>query len=142
MGSAIAFSIYELLKHPDHQEQIVAEADALFTDGEPTAADVSPEAADASRRFIMEVLRLHEVVPMHLRTAMNAFEIGGIEVPAASTLLISFSAPHHMKEHFPEVRCPRTASTGSSGSAWSVTGSRSNPRRTTASRRDQQIPSL
>ena len=101
-GSAVAFSVYELLKHPDIQEQIVAEADALFDDGEPTAADVTPEATDASRRFVMEVLRLHEVIPAHIRTAMNAFEIGGIEVPASSKVLVSFSAPHHMEEYFPE----------------------------------------
>lgn len=101
-GSAVAFSIYELLKHPDYHEQIVAEADALFAGGDPTAADVTPEATDVSRRFIMEVLRLHEVVPVHLRTAMNAFEIEGIEVPAYSTVMISFSAPHHMEEHYPE----------------------------------------
>lgn len=101
-GSAVAFSIYELLRHPDYREQIVAEADAMFADGDPTAADVTPEATDAARRFVMEVLRLHEVVPAHVRTAMNAFEIEGIEVPASSRILVSFSAPHHMEEYFPE----------------------------------------
>ncbi|MDE2924559.1 MAG: cytochrome P450 [Acidobacteriota bacterium] len=101
-GSAVAFSIYELLRHPDYREQIVAEADAMFADGDPTAADVTPEATDAARRFVMEVLRLHEVVPAHVRTAMNAFEIEGIEVPAYSRILVSFSAPHHMEEYFPE----------------------------------------
>ena len=101
-GSAVAFSIYELLRHSDYREQIVAEADALFADKDPTAADLTPEATDASRRFIMEVLRLHEVVPVHMRTAMNAFEIEGIEVPVSSRLLISFSAPHHMEQYFPE----------------------------------------
>ncbi len=101
-ASAVAFSIYELLRHPDYREQIVAEADAMFADGDPTAADVTPEATDAARRFVMEVLRLHEVVPAHVRTAMNAFEIEGIEVPASSRILVSFSAPHHMEEYFPE----------------------------------------
>ena len=101
-GSAVAFSLYEMLKHPDYHERIVAEADALFADGDPTAADLTPDATDVSRRFIMEVLRLHEVVPVHLRTAMNAFEIDGFEVPAYSTVMISFSAPHHMEAHFPE----------------------------------------
>ncbi len=101
-GSAVAFSIYELLRHPDYREQIVAEADAMFADGDPTAADVTPEATDAARRFVMEVLRLHEVVPAHVRTAMNAFDIEGIEVPAYSRILVSFSAPHHMEEYFPE----------------------------------------
>ena len=101
-GSAVAFSLYEMLKHPDYHERIVAEADALFADGDPTAADLTPDATDVSRRFIMEVLRLHEIVPVHLRTAMNAFEIDGFEVPAYSTVMISYSAPHHMEAHFPE----------------------------------------
>ena len=101
-GSAVAFSLYELLKHPEYHERVAAEADALFANGDPTAADLTPEATDVSRRFVMEVLRLHEVVPVHLRTAMNSFEIDGIEVPAYSTVMISFSAPHHMEAHFAE----------------------------------------
>ncbi len=101
-GSAVAFSIYEMLANPGCHERIVAEADALFAGGDPTAADLTPDATDASRRFVMEVLRLHEVVPVHLRTAMNSFEIGGIEVPAGSTVMLSFSAPHHMERYFPE----------------------------------------
>ena len=102
MGSAIAFAIYELLKNPDFRAQITVEADALFDGGDPVAADLTPAAIDATHRFAMEILRLHPVIPVHKRTAMNAMEIDGMEIPAGSTVLIAFTAPHFMEEHFDE----------------------------------------
>ena len=101
-GSAMAFTIYEFLKHPEYREQIVAEADALFADGDPAGEDLTAESIDATRRFIMEVLRLHPVIPVHNRTAMNSFEINGIEVPAYSKVLVGFAATHYMEEFFAE----------------------------------------
>ena len=101
-GSAMSFAIYELLKHPHYWEQVVAEADALFSNGDPAGEDLTASPIDVARRFVMEVLRLHPVIPVHNRTAMNAFEINGIEVPAYSTVLVAFPATHYMEEHFPE----------------------------------------
>ena len=102
LGSAMSFAIYELVKHPHYWEQIAAEADALFSNGDPTSDDLSPSAIDATHRFAMEVLRLHPVIPVHMRTSMNSFEIEDIEVPAYSTVLVAFPATHFMEEHFPE----------------------------------------
>ncbi len=102
LGSAMAFSIYELVKNPRCWEQIRAEADALFADGDPTGDDLEPSAIDVTHRFAMEVLRLYPVIPMHMRTAMNAFEIGGVEVPAYTSVLAAFPATHYMEQHFPE----------------------------------------
>ncbi len=39
LGSAMAFAIYELLKNPPYREQIVAEADALFSNGHELVRD-------------------------------------------------------------------------------------------------------
>ncbi|MDE0625563.1 MAG: cytochrome P450 [Bryobacterales bacterium] len=102
LGSAMAFAIYELIKNPGCRGQITAEADALFANGDPTAEALDPAAMDATHRFAMEVLRLHPVIPVHMRTAMNAFAVEGIEVPAYSTVLVAFPATHYMAEHFPE----------------------------------------
>ena len=102
LGSAMAFAIYELIKNADCREQITAEADALFANGDPTAEALDPQAMDATHRFAMEVLRLYPVIPVHMRTAMNAFEVEGIEVPAYSTVLVAFPATHYIEEHFPE----------------------------------------
>ena len=101
-ASAMAFSIYELLKHPHYREQIVAEADALFADGDPAGADFTLSNIDITHRFIMEVLRLHPVIPLHLRTAQNSFEVEDMKVPAYTTLWVVFTATHYMEEHFPE----------------------------------------
>ena len=102
LGSAMAFAVYELLKNPGCRKQIAAEADALFDGGDPTAEDLDASAIDATRRFAMEVLRLHPVIPVHMRTAMNSFEVEGIEVPAHSTVLVAFPATHYMEEYFPD----------------------------------------
>ena len=99
-GSEVAFAIYEMLANPELHEKIVAEADALFADGDPVAADLTPEAIDITHRFAMEVLRLHPVIPVHRRTAMNSFEVDGLEIPPYSTVLIAFTAPHFMEKHF------------------------------------------
>ena len=99
-GSEVAFAIYEMLANPDLHEKIVAEADALFADGDPTAKDLTPEAIDVTHRFAMEVLRLHPVIPVHRRTAMNSFEVDGLEIPPYSSVLIAFTAPHFMEKHY------------------------------------------
>ena len=101
-GSAMAFAVYELIRNPRCREQIAAEADALFASADPTAADLTPEAIDATRRFVMEVLRLYPVVQVHMRTAMNSFVVEGIEVPAYSRVLVAFPATHYMEEYFTE----------------------------------------
>ena len=102
LGSAMAFAVYELLKNPHYREQLAMEADALFEGGDPTAEDLDASATDATRRFAMEVLRLHPVIPVHMRTAMNSFEVEGIEVPAHSTVLVAFPATHYLEEYFPD----------------------------------------
>ncbi len=101
LGSATAFAIFEMLTHPELRERLVSEADALFAGGDPVAADLKkPAAIDVTHRFIMEVLRLHPVVPVHLRTAMNTFEVDGMEIPAHSNVVIAFSAPHYDEQYF------------------------------------------
>ena len=100
LGSALAFGIYEMLKNPELRDRIAAEADALFADGDPVASDFDESAIDVTHRFVMETLRLHPVIPLHMRTAMNAFEIEGMEVPAQSKVLVAFSASHFDEEYF------------------------------------------
>ena len=102
LGSAMAFAIYELQVNPHLREAIVAEADALFANGDPVAADLDHAAIDVTHRFAMETLRLHPVIPMQMRTAMNSFEIDGMEIPAGSTVTVAFPAPHFMEKHFKE----------------------------------------
>ena len=99
-ASATAFAIYDLMANPDLRERITAEADALFSNGDPAAADLTPANIDVTHRFVMESLRLHPVIPVHRRTAMNSFEIDGLEIRPYSTVLIAFTAPHFFEKHF------------------------------------------
>ena len=100
LGSEMSFAIYEMLANPDVQKRIAAEADALFADGDPTGEDVDLSAIDVTHRFIMETLRLHPVIPMHLRTVTNGFEVEGYKVPPNSILMIAFTAPHFDEKFF------------------------------------------
>ncbi len=102
VGSAMSFALYELMSNPDLYERISAEADALFANGNPNAADLDMQAIDVTHRFVMENLRLHPVIPVHNRTAANAFEVDGKVVPARSTVMVAYPAAHYMAENFEE----------------------------------------
>lgn len=100
LGSQMSFALYEMMSHPDCYERIAAEADALFKGGDPKKDDVTMEKIDFTHRFIMEVMRLHPVIPVHNRTAMNEFEVDDYLVPARSTVLVAFTATQYLDEHF------------------------------------------
>lgn len=100
LGSAMAFAIYDLLTNPDVREQVTAEADALFANGDPSGTDFDLSAIDATHRFVMESMRLHTVIPVHLRTTINSFEIEGFEIPAGRGCLLAFTAPHFDERYF------------------------------------------
>ena len=102
VGSAMSFALYELMSNPDLYERIAAEADALFANGDPAAADLQMQAIDVTHRFVMENLRLHPVIPVQFRTAANAFEVDGKLVPARSNILVVYPAAHYMAENFQE----------------------------------------
>lgn len=104
MGSAISFALYELLKNPDIREKVTAEADALFANGDPTKEDLTREAIDVSHRFVMETMRLHPVIPLQLRKAMNTIEIDGMEIPAGTTIYACHTASHYMEKNFKDAR--------------------------------------
>lgn len=100
VGSQMSFMLYELMTNPDLYQRVSEEADALFANGDPSAADLDLQAIDVAHRFVMENLRLHPVIPVHNRTAANAFEVDGKLVPARSTVLVVYSASHYMAENF------------------------------------------
>ena len=99
-GSAMSFTLYEVLSNPEILAKVTAEADALFSNGDPTDEDMSMSNIDYTHRVIMEVLRLHPVIPVHYRTAMNAFEIEDFLVPERSACWLSYPSTHFLDEYF------------------------------------------
>lgn len=104
LGSQMSFALYEMMKNNDFYARIVAEADALFKNGDPTKEDVTLDAIDFTHRFIMETMRAHPVIPVHSRTAMNEFEVDDYLVPTRSTVLVAFTATQFMDEHFKDAK--------------------------------------
>ena len=101
-GDELSFILHAMVSQPHLYEQIRAEADALFSNGDPSADDLSSPAIDVTRRFIMECLRLWPTVPMSIRTVMNACVVEDYELPVGSKVFIATTAPHYMNEIFPD----------------------------------------
>ena len=102
LGSALAFAIYAMVTHPDLYERAQAEADALFGKGDPGSDELTMSAIDVTHRLIMESHRLYPVIPVTVRHVMNTFDINGFEIPAGTSVLIGTTAPHYLKETFPD----------------------------------------
>ena len=102
MGSALSFALYEMMANPEMAAIIESESDALFQNGDPNAGDLTMQSIDFTHRFVMEVLRLHPVIPMHFRTAMNSFELHDVFIPERSSCMVVYPATHFMPEFFPE----------------------------------------
>lgn len=99
-ANTCAFMLYALLKHPSLLAQMTTEADAMFSEGMPT-----PEALkqlDASRRILMETLRVYPIAPALIRTVSNSFEFEGYTIPAGTHVLMGIAVPHLLSEFFPQ----------------------------------------
>lgn len=102
LGSALAFSVYSMVRDPNLQARVQAEADALFDAGDPEFQEFTPEAIDVTHRLIMEAHRLYPVIPVTLRHVMNTFEFDGYEIPAGARVLVAWTAPHYLDTVFPD----------------------------------------
>ena len=101
LGDALGFALYSMASQPELYDRIRSEADALFENGDPDAADFADESIDVTRRFVMECLRMYPIVPASLRNVMNSFTVEGYEMPLGARLLIVQTAAHYMSDVFP-----------------------------------------
>ena len=101
-GSLFSFCVYCLIKNPDIKARITEEADAIFANGDPTHEDLKNYNMDITERFVMEVLRLYCVIPVHMRHCMNTANYEGFEIPVGSDCVVAFTAAHYLEEYFPD----------------------------------------
>ncbi|MCY3884789.1 MAG: cytochrome P450 [Gammaproteobacteria bacterium] len=99
-GSVLSFSLYSLLTEPEIFEQLRREADQLFANGYASHDEIKNADIDTALRFVMEVMRLYCVIPVHMRHVMNAEVIGGYEVPPNVDCLVAYTASHYLEENF------------------------------------------
>ncbi|MXZ29804.1 MAG: cytochrome P450 [Acidimicrobiia bacterium] len=102
VGDQLSFIIHALLARPELYELVRAEADALFTGGDPDHETVNGPATDVTRRVIMEAMRMYPIVPMSIRNVMNATVVEGYELPEGARVFIVQTATHYMSDLFPD----------------------------------------
>lgn len=94
-----AWTLIELLRHPDELAKVVAELDELYANGE----EVSYQALRAMpilEGAIKEALRLHPPLILLLRVANVDVEVGGYRIPAGKMVAASPAVSNRIPEAF------------------------------------------
>ncbi|MBO2455338.1 cytochrome P450 [Actinomadura barringtoniae] len=96
-----AWTLIELLRHPNALENVVKELDDLYSDG----SEVSFQALREIPRLesaIKEALRLHPPLILVLRVAQSDQEVLGHHIPAGTMIGCSLAISNRIAEDFPE----------------------------------------
>ena len=102
VGDAFGFVLYAIASQPELYDKIRSEADALFSNGDPTGKDFTPANMEITDRFINECLRMYPIVPTSMRDVVNTFTVEDYEIPHGSKINIAQTAPHYMEDCFPD----------------------------------------
>jgi sterol 14-demethylase len=96
-----AWTLIELLKHPDEMKAVVGELDDLYADN----PEVSYQALREMPRLesaIKEALRLHPPLILLLRVAKQPMAVGGFHIEAGKLVASSPAISNRIAEDFPE----------------------------------------
>lgn len=96
-----AWTLIELLRHPDEMAKVIAELDELYADG----AEVSYQALRAMPHLegaIKEALRLHPPLILLLRVANVDLDVGGYRIEAGKMVGASPSVSNRIGDAFPD----------------------------------------
>ena len=99
-GCGLAWTLYEIARHPHVRDRLAAELDGVLGGRAPDAADLA--RLPYLRQVVNESLRLHPPVPMTPREPVHDVEIGGYRVPAGSTVFMSQYTVHHDPAYWPD----------------------------------------
>ena len=102
LGDVLSFALHTMVTQPAMCDRIRAEADALFDQGDPAAADFTDEALDVTNRFIKEVMRIYPIVAVSVRTVANTVAVEGYELPVGARVFVAQAASHYMPDIFPD----------------------------------------
>jgi sterol 14-demethylase len=94
-----AWTLIELLRHPEEMAAVVAELDELYADG----AEVSYQALRSMPRLegaIKEALRLHPPLILLLRVANVDLDVAGVHIPAGKMVGASPWVSNRLPEAF------------------------------------------
>jgi len=100
-GNTSAWMIVELARHPEFANEIVAELDALFSDGQEISFQAMREIP-ALDNFLTEVLRLHAPLVTLTRRVKHDFQYKDFVIPAGDNVMVSPYVAHRMSDYFEE----------------------------------------
>jgi len=96
-----AWTLIELLRHPDEMRKVVEELDSLYANDE----EVSYQALRSMPRLesaIKEALRLHPPLILVLRVAKEELEVKGYRIAPGKLVGASLSVSNRIPEDFPD----------------------------------------
>jgi sterol 14-demethylase len=96
-----AWTLIELLRHPDEMAPVVAELDTLYADG----SEVSYQALREIPRLeaaVKEALRLHPPLILLLRVAKEDLSVGGLPIAAGKLVGATPAISSRIAEDFPD----------------------------------------
>jgi cytochrome P450 len=99
-ANTMAWTWYELGRHPHIARAVEAEVGEVIGDRAP-AADDAPRLA-YTLQVIEEAMRLHPPAYVTAREALRPVTIGGHTFPTGSTILINIRGIHHRPDYFPD----------------------------------------
>ncbi|KQR96139.1 cytochrome P450 [Williamsia sp. Leaf354] len=101
-----AWTLIELLRHPDYMAQVVSELDDIYGD---TPAGERPEYTFAHTRqmpkveaALKEALRLHPPLIILMRVVQNDIHIEDVEIAAGQSIAVSPAISNRLPEDFPD----------------------------------------
>ncbi len=101
-ASSLTFLVYELARHPEVADRIVAELRESLEGGRPSWAQLAGEELPELGMAIDETLRMYPSVWIGPRRATEAFEFEGVTVPAGAYVHYCPLASHNLPHVFPE----------------------------------------
>jgi cytochrome P450 len=100
--STVSFMFYELARQPQLVARLLAEQDALFVDGRPSAAQLVSGELPQLEMVVEETLRKYPPAWIGPRRALETFEFEGSTVPARAFVNYCSWASHHLPDVFSE----------------------------------------
>jgi cytochrome P450 len=97
---ALAWTLYEIARHPEVRDLVEEEAERVCGGRPPTSADL--DALTYTGRVVDEALRLHPPVWQFPRQTIDEDVLAGRRVPAGTPVLISVYAAHRNPEQWPD----------------------------------------
>lgn len=97
-GTALAWALYELGRHPEVMAKLRTEVESLGEDPDPSQILTLPYLG----AVFNETLRLHSILAECARVPMQPMEILGRNIPAGMALVVSIVGIHHDPALYPE----------------------------------------